>query len=203
MLVVKNLSASAGDVRDAGSIPEWGRFLGERNGNPLQHSCLENSMDRGAWRAAVHGITKSQTQLKWLSSNGSSHSFNSHNNPRRYTLWFSLHISKVETGREHSGHLPQSQSCGLLQPNLVYTLLPLSDAGLNFPPGGGAPLPPSTQSLHRSLEMESWEVVCHLSQEELQPPVLMGFMKLWFLSGPPDLPSWPTCPFHSNSSITL
>ena len=47
-LVVKNPLASAGDVRDAGSIPGWGRSPGEGNGNPLQHSCLENATDRGA-----------------------------------------------------------------------------------------------------------------------------------------------------------
>ena len=44
-----------------GSILALGRFPGEGNGNPLQHSCLENPMDRGAWRAAVHGVTKDQT----------------------------------------------------------------------------------------------------------------------------------------------
>ena len=63
-LVVKNLAANAGDTRDAGSIPAWGRSPGGGNGNPLQYSCLENSMDRGAWRATVHGATKSQTQLR-------------------------------------------------------------------------------------------------------------------------------------------
>ena len=55
-LVVKNLPADAGDSRDTGSIPESGRSLGVGNGNPLQYSCLENSMDRGAWRATVHGV---------------------------------------------------------------------------------------------------------------------------------------------------
>ena len=44
------------------SIPKWGRSPGEANGNPLQYSCLENPMDRGAWRATVHGVTKSQTR---------------------------------------------------------------------------------------------------------------------------------------------
>ena len=48
-LVVKNLPASAGDARDVGSIPGLGRFPGVGSGNPLQYSCLENSMDRGAW----------------------------------------------------------------------------------------------------------------------------------------------------------
>ena len=58
--MVKNPSASAGDM---GVIPELGRSLGVGKGNPLQYCCLENSMDRGAWRAIVHGVTKSQTQL--------------------------------------------------------------------------------------------------------------------------------------------
>ena len=48
---------------DAGSIPESGRSPGEGNGNPLKYSCLENPMDKGAWRATVHGVTKSQTRL--------------------------------------------------------------------------------------------------------------------------------------------
>ena len=52
---VRNLPA---DVRDAGLIPGLGRSPGEGNGNPLQYSCLENFMDRGAWRAAVHGVAK-------------------------------------------------------------------------------------------------------------------------------------------------
>ena len=50
-LVVKNLPAKAGDTRDAGSVPGWGRSPGEGNGNPLQYSYLENPMDRGGWWA--------------------------------------------------------------------------------------------------------------------------------------------------------
>ena len=63
-LVVKNLPVNAGDLRDVGSIPGWGRFPGEGNSNPLQYSCLENPMDRGAWQATVHGVEKSRRQLK-------------------------------------------------------------------------------------------------------------------------------------------
>ena len=59
--VVKNLPANGGDVRDMGLIPELGRSPGEGNGNPLQYSSLENSMDRGDCWATVHGATKSQT----------------------------------------------------------------------------------------------------------------------------------------------
>ena len=58
--VVKNLPANAGDE---GSIPGSGRSPEEGNGNSLQYSCLENSMDRGAWWAIVHGAAKSWTQL--------------------------------------------------------------------------------------------------------------------------------------------
>ena len=62
--VVKNLPANAGDARDVGLISGLGRSPGGRNGNTLQYSCLENSMDRGAWWATVHGVTKSWA---WLS----------------------------------------------------------------------------------------------------------------------------------------
>ena len=63
-LVVKNLPANAGDISDVGSIPGSGRNFGVGHGNPLQHSCLENPMDRGAWRATVHRVSKSQTRLE-------------------------------------------------------------------------------------------------------------------------------------------
>ena len=60
----KNLPANSGDL---GSIPDLGRSSGEGNGSPLQYSCLENSRDRGAWRATVYRVAKSRTRLKQLS----------------------------------------------------------------------------------------------------------------------------------------
>ena len=66
--VVKNQPANAGNVRDPGSIPGSGRSPGEGNGNPLQYSCLENPMDRGAWWATIQRAAKSQTGLKGLSA---------------------------------------------------------------------------------------------------------------------------------------
>ena len=63
-LVVKNLLAMQVDVRDTGLIPGLGRSLGGRHSKPLQYSCLENPTDTGDWRATVHGVTKSRTQLK-------------------------------------------------------------------------------------------------------------------------------------------
>ena len=61
--VVNSPPVNAGDTRDAGLVPGSGRSPGGGNGNPLQYFCLENSMDRGTWRATVHGVTKSQTHL--------------------------------------------------------------------------------------------------------------------------------------------
>ena len=60
-LVVNNLSANAGDIKDSGSIPWLGRSPGGGHGNPLQYSCLDNLMDRGSWWAIVHRVTKSWT----------------------------------------------------------------------------------------------------------------------------------------------
>ena len=61
--MVKNSPANAGDVSDSGSIPESKRSPREGFGNPLERSVLENPMDRGAWWATVHGVTKSERQL--------------------------------------------------------------------------------------------------------------------------------------------
>ena len=61
--MVKNLPANVGDLRNEGEIPGLGRFLGGGNGNPLQYSCLEDSMDKGAWQATVHEVTKSGAHL--------------------------------------------------------------------------------------------------------------------------------------------
>ena len=63
MLCGSDGKESACSVGDVGLIPGLGRAPGEENGNPLQYSCLENSMDRGAWRATVHRVPKSQTRL--------------------------------------------------------------------------------------------------------------------------------------------
>ena len=66
--MVKNPPASVGDIRDAVSIPGLGRSTGEGHSNPLHYSGLENPLDREAWWATVHGVTKSPTQLKRLST---------------------------------------------------------------------------------------------------------------------------------------
>ena len=56
--VVKNLPASTGDTGDVGLVPGLGRYLGEGNGSPFQYSCLGNPIERGAWWATVHGVTR-------------------------------------------------------------------------------------------------------------------------------------------------
>ena len=68
LLVVKNSPTNVGEVRDLGLIPGSGRSPGGGHGNPLQYSCLENFMDRGAWQSTVHGIANSQTRQKRLST---------------------------------------------------------------------------------------------------------------------------------------
>ena len=60
VLVVKNLTANAGDLRDAAFIPRLGRSPGEEHGNPLQYFCLENSVDRGVWQATFHGLQRAE-----------------------------------------------------------------------------------------------------------------------------------------------
>ena len=70
-LLVKNLSANAGYVRDAGSIPGSGRSPGGGHSNPLWYSCLENPMDRKTWWFIAHRVTKSQIRLKQLSTHAS------------------------------------------------------------------------------------------------------------------------------------
>ena len=73
----KESASNAGNVRDMNLIPGLGRFPGEGHGNPLQYSCLENPLDRGAWWATVHRIAKSWTWPKWLSTHAQMDRFSS------------------------------------------------------------------------------------------------------------------------------
>ena len=66
--MAQTVKASAYNVGNLGSIPGLGRSTEEENGNPLQHSCLENPIGGGAWQATVHGVAKSQTQLSHFTS---------------------------------------------------------------------------------------------------------------------------------------
>ena len=84
--MVKNLPVNAGNAREADLIPELGGSPGGGHGSPLQYSCLENSMDRRAWQATVHGVAKSWTRL-------SMHALNSYN--IKSTLSFKVNNSVV------------------------------------------------------------------------------------------------------------
>ena len=66
MLMVRDLSANAENIRERGSVPGSGRFPGGGHGNPLQYSCVENPMDIGACWATVHRVAKSQRRLQWF-----------------------------------------------------------------------------------------------------------------------------------------
>ena len=96
--VVKNPPANAGDARDMGSIPGLGRSPGVGNDNPLQYSCLENSMDRGAWWDTIPAVTKSQT---WLSTHT-----HTHTHTCMCILTFSLFITKNVYVIKHDLYVP-------------------------------------------------------------------------------------------------
>ena len=83
------VKVSACNTGDLGSIPGLGRSPGEGNGNLLQDSCLENPMGRGAWRATIHGVAKSQTQLKWLSTHHELYE------GRQFAWWMNECFSKI------------------------------------------------------------------------------------------------------------
>ena len=114
VLVVKNLPANAGDVRETGSTSGLGRYPGGGHGNPLHYSCLENPMDRGAWRATVHRIAKSWTWQKWLSTHTPagiwpSWNLNSALSGFKYILswsimWLHLRESKICKWSVYSGY---------------------------------------------------------------------------------------------------
>ena len=102
-LVVKKLSTNAGDRRDAGSIPGSGRSPRGRNGNPLQYSGQDNPMDRGAWWAPVHGVAKSWTPLKQLSTQAAHRYISSkriHKSMGVIYTKFSTELASVEKWRE-------------------------------------------------------------------------------------------------------
>ena len=110
--MVKNPLASAGDIRDAGSIPWLGRCPGGGHGNPFQYSCLEKPMDRGAWWATVHRVTKSQTRLKQLGRHAQEKNWGK-SLLGRYEGTNLLGARKYrDSGRISQTSLPVSTTCG-------------------------------------------------------------------------------------------
>ena len=96
---------SACNVGDLGLIPGLGRFLGEGNGDPPQYSCLENSMDRGAWRATAHGVAKSRTLLSNFHSltHSLTHSHSCHQHPHQSDAFTTISEPASAHHRPH-GH---------------------------------------------------------------------------------------------------
>ena len=110
-LVVKNPLANAGNIRETASIPGSGRSPGEGHGDPLQNSCLENPMDRGAWWATVHRVTKSWIRLKRLSTDAhrkfksSVKGMTTHSSIfARITLWTEERGGLQSMGSQRVGH---------------------------------------------------------------------------------------------------
>ena len=120
------------NVGDPYSIPGLGRSPGEGNGYPLQYSCLENSMDKGAWWATVHGVAKSRTQLKRLSSSSSS----------------SRYMKRSFPGGSDS----KESACNAGDPGLI-------PRSRRSPGGHGNPLQYSC--LENSMERGAWQVIAH------------------------------------------
>ena len=97
--MVTNPPANTWDIRDVDSLPGLGKSPGEANGSPLQYSCLENSMDRGAWWATVHEVAKSRTWLKWLSMQYLGERYLSPGGDCRAAVWLQLCGAKSLTGK--------------------------------------------------------------------------------------------------------
>ena len=114
---VKNLSTKAGAVGDTGSIPGTGRS--PRGGNPLQYSCLENSMDRGPWQATVHGVTKESNMTE-----ATEHTLKHASSP--HYLLLETDYSKEQKGPERlpSWHLHSSELKGIPQRSGLYLCCP-------------------------------------------------------------------------------
>ena len=132
-LLVENLPATAGEVRDAVLIPGSGRPPGGGHGNPLQYFCLENPMEKRACLATVHEVAKSQTQLKWLSTAHSSRS------PGNTVLRLEVSVLQLKVGQGTAGN--GSVSCrGLVGKKLAWVLrfsnISFSTIGLFFIPNG-------------------------------------------------------------------
>ena len=103
--MVKNPPAKAGDSRDVGPFPGSGRSPGIEDGNPLQHSCLENSMDRGDWQATVRGVAKESDMTEQLSVRTHAHTHTPPmlSDPDVCFLYITLHIvHRVVTLHERS-----------------------------------------------------------------------------------------------------
>ena len=145
--MVKNPPSNAGDIRDTSSIPGSGRSPGGGHGNPLQYSCLENSLDRGAWRATVHGVAQSWKCLKRLSSSSSSSS-----------KLFQEGFLGGATGKESTCPCRRHKGCGGLIP------------GSGRSPGGGHGNPLQYSCLEKPMDRGAWRATVHrVAKNHIRP----------------------------------
>ena len=121
--LVKKLPASSGDTTDVGSVPGSGRSPEKGNGNTLQYSCLENSMDRGAWQATVHGVTKSWAQLNAHTQIQSCQV--QRDNFMKFCILRTLELNKISSVLENGGCLFLGSICTLYFNFLFSFLHPL------------------------------------------------------------------------------
>ena len=107
----KEFTCNVGVTGDTGSIPGLGRSPGGGQGNPLQHSCLENTMDRGTWQATIHRVSRSQTWLKWLST----HACDPHHKLEEFILgWFPSEASfESQTNKSSPTRIKALQLLGM------------------------------------------------------------------------------------------
>ena len=130
----KESACNTGDTRDAGSISGLGRSPEGGHDNLLQCSCLENPIDRGAWWATVHRVTKSQTQLKWL------HTY--------FGIWDTPASSLVAQSLKKPPAMQETKDAG-------------SISGLGRSPGGGHDNPLQYSCLENPMDRGAWQAMVH------------------------------------------
>ena len=173
----KEFASNAGNVRDMNLIPGLGRFPGEGHGNPLQYSCLENPLDRGAWWATVHRIAKSWTWPKWLSTHTQMDPF-SLVAQSCVTLWpRGLQHTRLPcpspTPRACSNSHPSSWWC---HPTISFSVVPFSSCLQSIPASGSFLMSQFFASGGQSIRASSSASVLSMNIQDWFPLGLTGLI---------------------------
>ena len=166
VLVVKNPPANAGDTRNTGSIPGSGRSPGEGNGNPLQCSCLENSMDRGAWQATVHAVPKNSVQFSRSVVSDSL---------QRHGLQHTRLPCPSPTPGVYSNSCPLSQWC---HPIISSSVIPFSSRPQSFPASGSFQMSQFFTKDGQSIEVSASASVLPMNIQDWFPLGWTGWISL-------------------------
>ena len=166
VLVVKNPPANAGDTRNTGSIPGSGRSPGEGNGNPLQCSCLENSMDRGAWQATVHAVPKNSVQFSRSVVSDSL---------QRHGLQHTRLPCPSPTPGVYSNSCPLSQWC---HPIISSSVIPFSSRPQSFPASGSFQMSQFFTKDGQSIEISASASVLPMNTQDWSPLGWTGWISL-------------------------